>query len=539
MSVSGFSLVFIILVAVLNGKTSVRADVDSILDKLTAQSQDDKSHAASNPRRKLDVDVNDPSYNDVNENEPNKDDHVQANAGTDLNTRRVENATLKDARLSGATPEGDIEQEFDPLEYATCFNEDYKTDFNSIDQWELYKDYARIFNWGFRNEMGPPLEALSAPGIPDNRLPGMFLRMCFHDNAINQEQPQFQDYIDGFIQYDEKGWARWTGPSQYLRTSGADASVLVSSVERFHPNQNYDKTASRVLYSLQSKDIPDILDSNGKKTNMVEKYGLSYADMLHNGCVAAAIYIRPPVDWTGEVKDEKKDLANFPFKYGRKDACRYRWKEDNRAALCGPTELLPGLALTTKQVNDWFINRGMNPCQFMALMWTHTTIDDLAKYVENICPLLKLPCSTTEGVKLDYFSYFLQPGEHIPPSPEEILEDPESSDCKWTLCEGESREWPLTAIDCTLALDVAQRAVRKFPEDENLRELKNVIKDFHSVAVPPEKVLECSLRMLGGHGDKNDCNGIAAACTEIGTNVVPYDHFFGGYYGYGSKSNLY
>ena len=72
MSVFGFSLVFIILVAVLNGKTSVRADVDGILDKLTAQSQDDKSHAASNPRRKLDVDVNDPSYNDVNENEPTK-----------------------------------------------------------------------------------------------------------------------------------------------------------------------------------------------------------------------------------------------------------------------------------------------------------------------------------------------------------------------------------------------------------------------------------------------------------------------------------
>ena len=520
MRVSCVSFALAILVSNAHGKFSVTAESEATVDD------------ATNSQRKLHVDVNDPSYDDADPYEPSKDDYVKGDKGTYFNSASTETESEKYARLSGTIPPGAIEQEFSPLRYATCFNEAYETDFDSINQYELYKDYGRIFNWGFRNEMGPPLEGVSEANLPLSRLPGMFLRMCFHDNSINIEQPKFQDYINNYVDYDERGWGRWTGPAEYLATSGADASNLLCTQERFHPNQNLEGTASRVLYSLQSKDIPDIYDYNGKKTNMVEKYGLSYADMLHNGCVAAAIYARPKVDWSGAPKDEMKDLAKFPFKFGRKDACRYRWKEDHRSALCGPTELLPGLALTTKQTNDWFINRGMNPCQFMALMWTHTMMGPVSEDVSNICPLMKLPCSTTSGFKLDYFSAYLQPGEHIVSTPEEILATPDGPNCKWTPseCAGE-RPWPMTAVDCSLSLDVAERSVDKHPADDNLRELKDVIKDFHSTAIPPEKVLECSLRMLGGYGNEKDCDDVQATCTKIGTNVVPHSHLFGGYYG--------
>jgi hypothetical protein len=59
-----------------------------------------------------------------------------------------------------------------------------------------------------------------------------------------------------------------------------------------------------------------------------------------------------------------------------------------------------------------------------------------------------------------------------------------------------------------------------------------VVKNFHTEAYPPEKALMCSLRILGGEGDKNDCADITeASCTEIGTAKVPDDHKFGSYYG--------
>jgi len=589
------------------------------------------------------VDIEDPAFNDANTWYPNQSTYLQANAGARLNTASsAETPQQKKRRLDEEDPDDFIQQEFNPLEkHAICFNEPYRTNFSAIDQNGLYKDYQHIFDWGIRNTMGPPLQGYSEGGLSINRLPGMFLRMCFHDNAIDPKQPHFQDYIDNFIRIDSHNQTRWTGPMQFLETSGADASNLVCSVERFHPNQNLEGTASRVLFSLQSKDIQGIVDTAGNPTNMVGKYNLSYADLLHNGCLAATKYLRRD-------KFSSSNSINYEapsMLFGRKDACRYKWKEGKRKALCGPTELLPGLALTTKESNDWFIDRGMTPCQFMALMWTHSTLAPMADNVGNTCPLTKLPC----GEELDYFTAFLQPGQHRVASVDAIEEDKEAPNCNWTMGdtparsrglsqqrfdhgqrrlkkstqmsstieverslqfpkgaasaskkdgpqhqfkrnsvkvashahhqgvnaqmpvvkkmkkgrpkipatggyldelptiskganmadkshftgeESELKTWPLTAIDCTLSLDVTSRAALDNPMDENLRVLKDVIQNFHMNS--PEQVLICALRMLGGRGDSHDCDDIpgSKSCTEIGTDKVSNDHMFGGYYGH-------
>jgi hypothetical protein len=485
--------------------------------------------------------INNPKYEDFNPSEPNENPHIMGGENANYNTARRETPEQREQRLDGDVPDDNIYQEFDPLEKnAVCFNEPYETDFSSIDQWGLYEDYVRMFDWGFANNMGPPLQALSST-VTNNRFPGMMLRMCFHDNAINPELPDFQDYIDSFIEVDTMGFTRWTGPPTHLATSGGDASVLLCSMERFHPNQNYDQTASRVLYALQTKTIPGVVDFDGSPTNMVDKYKLSYSDLLHNGCVAAAIYLRPKMNRMLRGDDAKSALAETPMLFGRKDACRYQWAYKTRDALCGPTELLPGLQLNTKQSNDWFVTRGMTPCQFMALMWTHTTMDNMGP-VYGICPIMHLPCTFEyedgEEETLDYFTKFLQPGIHKVASVAEILDEPENPNCDWTpnvgKCGAGPQEfWPLTAVDCTLSLDVVTRAVKKNPCDEYLVELKNVVKNFHTVAFPPEKALMCGLRILGGQGNKNDCADIAdARCTEIGTDYVPNDHMFGSYYGY-------
>ena len=335
------------------------------------------------------------------------------------------------ADLSGDVPVDGITQEFDPLkEHAVCFNQGYKTDFKAIDQEQLHLDYFHIFDWGFENSMGPPLESVQEDNnnITNNRFPGMMLRLCFHDNAIDADEPQFQDYINDFIVVaDSNGKPTWTGPKRYLSTSGADASHLVCPQERFHPINDGDNMASRVLYALQSKNIPGIVDKDGFSTNMVDKYKLSYADLLHNGCIAAVNYVSPSKERQGWSSDN-------PMKFGRKDACYYDWDSESRSALCGPSELLPGSSLTTRELNNWFYNRGMTPCQFMALMWTHTMMATLGK----TCPLMHLPF-TEDGIQLDYFSHFLQPGTHIVSSVATIKALPDDPNCVWTV-SGETQE---------------------------------------------------------------------------------------------------
>ena len=316
-----------------------------------------------------------------------------------LNTGNGAEATLQiDERMSGKVPTVDAKEAnpnlgpFDKLDgpfrnpvlEAKCLNEPYTVP-PGIDQKLLYEDYVKIFDWGFKNEMGPPLQtkSLFTNRVTNNRFPGMFLRMCFHDNSVNPEHGSFNEYVKKNINTEGK----WTGPHRYMNTSGADASVLLCPQERYHPNQNYDQTASRVLYALQSFETGITMAvGTSEKTSMIDKYKLSYSDLLQNGGVAAAIYLNkdPSDNWFTEDR----------FTFGRRDACHVpqgglvnNTQADSvkKFTLCGPTELLPGVHLDSDELSSWFYSRGMNECTWLALMWTHTEM--VSSFVDPFLPI--------------------------------------------------------------------------------------------------------------------------------------------------------
>jgi hypothetical protein len=186
--------------------------------------------------------------------------------------------------------------------------------------------------------------------------------MSFHDNAIDPIFGSFSDYVTANLVGD-----KWKGPYRYLDTSGADASLFLCPEERYHVNNNYDQSASRVLYSLQYPVL------NGGTVSFIEKYGVSYADALHNGAIAAAYYLT-----------EASVFSPSSFHFGRKDAChlppgrvdfdnaKASYGDHNIFALCGPTEILPNLVMEAEELSEWFHSRGMTDCNWLALMWTHT-----------------------------------------------------------------------------------------------------------------------------------------------------------------------
>lgn len=166
------------------------------------------------------------------------------------------------------------------------------------------------------------------------------------------------------------------GPHRYLNCSGGDASLLMCPEERFHPNNNYDKSASRALEACQSKRF------FGGNHSLMSKYGFSYADCLHNGCNAATIYLTQNAEeYPEDSQAVEEKLEENPFSYGRYDACYSNGASKHE--LCGPTELLPGLALSANETNDWFKNRGMTSCEWVVTMWTHTTIDNMGSPVSS------------------------------------------------------------------------------------------------------------------------------------------------------------
>ena len=423
-----------------------------------------------------------------------------------LNTA-VDNETpeMTKTRLEGDAPMQDsenIKHLYNPVYDAFCFNEDYPVPTMTItQQLYLYLDYKAEFNkvLAFTTDVSEKNNR-----VTNNRIPGMFLRMCFHDNSVDPAQPNFKDYIARSIDPTTK---KWIGEAKYLRTSGADASNLICPQERFHPNQNYDQTASRVLNSIQR--------------TLKSKYGhISYADFLHNGCNAATIYL------TG--KDARNSLATNPFTFGRKDACYSDTKCTKKYPLCGPTELLPGLALSVNGVNDWFRLRGMSECLFMGLMWTHTTVDNMA----SLCPIKKLSCRTTPsdvsaftntsklyfkaGDNLDYFKFFLTRGtmSTLPDTG-----DDSSPSCNWSV-NGQQIPWPMTGIDCTLGMSNV-RAARE-------PALGNAIMNLaHNLTYNKGNILQCALKVLGGKGgiEKGACDLVVQPECKSQPN-----HKFGGYY---------
>jgi hypothetical protein len=262
----------------------------------------------------------------------------------------------------------------DPLVKAKCFNHAYApVQPDATAAKALYDDYVKLFDWGFANTMGPPLQAHSLKGnrITSNRFPSMFLRMCFHDNSINASFPVFNQYVTDHINPKN---GKWTGPYRFLETSGADASILICPEERYHPNQNFDLTASRILYALQTDDI-GITDANGA-TSMVDKHGLSYSDLLQSGGVAAAIYLTEVTvnDWSKVFKHGRHDACHIPNGRVDFDNAQETYGIHAIHRLCGPTQQLPGVFDEAEELSNWFSARGMNECTWLALLWTHTVM---------------------------------------------------------------------------------------------------------------------------------------------------------------------
>jgi len=151
------------------------------------------------------------------------------------------------------------------------------------------------------------------------------IRMCFHDNNPMIGKPSPPKHVQDSLQ-DVGGVKKWKGSSRYMDTSGADASVLICPEERYHPNNNYDDTASRVLDAFQKNHLP-----NGELdgTSLKEKYDLSYSDLLNNGCIAAVIWAATNADKTLKPVEL---LEENPFVLGRRDACYTRTFSNNEPA---------------------------------------------------------------------------------------------------------------------------------------------------------------------------------------------------------------
>jgi hypothetical protein len=213
-----------------------------------------------------------------------------------------------------------IRAEYSPTTDAYCFNEQYPVPtLTSPEQHGLYLDYKNAFD--LIHEI-PSSSELSEDGVTVNRITSMFLRMCFHDNSIDATQQDFRQYVSAAI---DPVTGQWIAESRYMKTSGADASNLICPEERFHPNNNYDQTASRVLRTIQKE--------------LKHKYPqISYADLLHNGCNAATIYLTD--------HNPETSLSTNPFTFGRKDACHVNKDNGKKTPLCGPSELLPRITLT-------------------------------------------------------------------------------------------------------------------------------------------------------------------------------------------------
>ena len=434
--------------------------------------------------------------------------HLDNKPTDNLNTNLdVETAEATAARLRGEMPTDDpfnFKPDYEPVLDAYCFNEDYPVpNLSSAQQSSLYYDYAQAFNK--INEFTTDV-SVENNGVTNNRIPGMFLRMCFHDNAIDPTQQEFQTYVASSIDPHTK---KWIGESRYMKTSGADASHLICPDERFHPNNNYDQTASRVLKSIQ--------------TILKKKYPhMSYADLLHNGCNAATIYL------TGQ-SNPALSLSTNPFTFGRKDACHVDTKCVKKYPLCGPSELLPGVDLSAPAVTNWFTSRGMSPCLFMGLMYTHTTIDNMA----SMCPIKRLTCTAGStdvdaftnkaklyfkpGDNLDYFNFFLARGTH---QKIDDFGDDSNPNCNWYV-DGRHVPWPMTGIDCTIGLANVQRT--------GPVALANAIKNFAHNPTTYKRVdiLQCALKVLGGAGgaELGACRLVIPK--ECKSNL---NHKFGGFY---------
>lgn len=385
--------------------------------------------------------------------------------------------------------------------------------------------------------------------------------MCFHDNAIDPNY--FDDFADYASAHTVTGWfwTGWTGPDTFMETSGSDASVLTCAAERHHPNQNYDQTATRVLKTMQSSEY--LYDDNGDSISLKSKYDLSYADLLHNGCIAATI-------WSAGL-DASAVLAYHPFSYGRKDACHIKvvsfMGHTATVPLCGPSNLLPGVLFTAEEADDWFTSRGMNREQWLSLFWSHTLMDNTA----HKCPVRHLPCTHSptnveccdydvpadscdidfngdgfacandwgddktdyileDGAVLDYFGYFLTRGEHQPTDISEIT-DPEDASCNWKFKSDVETEpdiehdWPLTRFDCSISKDVIENDTMDATAKAELLDVIDEFKDHDKERMAD--YLLCALGMMSTGDPKVSAGGACKRFEDEDPDFTTDYHKFG------------
>lgn len=395
-----------------------------------------------------------------------------------------------------------IEELYNPMLDAKCFNDVY--DPPSPWKHELYRDYKKIFEWGLANPQESPLFAESS-GVSSNRFPSMCLRMVFHDNTINNDLDA-AEYVASKI----SKTGEWMGPDLLMESSGGDASVLVCKPERYHPNQNYDSTASRILHAFQSWEAYPKGPGIGNGKSLMSKYRMSYADALHNCALAAIQYMTETdgsVDLSFDISDSELEEVNHlyhQYTFGRKDACYVTDRIDmvfsadglganSRRPLCGESDILPGVTLSAKGVLDWFESRGMPVGVWLSLFGTHTALDNFSD-PEKI-RFFGLP----EG---DYFKDFVGCPFHklLPP-----VTEPEDTGCEWTpICKKSSNtkeeEWFLVQSDCAMGIDIIQDS--KDPELELLEEQMLIYIDHPGAWIPD---IICALSHLGG--DDADCVG--------------------------------
>jgi len=451
-----------------------------------------------------------------------------------------ENSEAQEVRLQGEIPEGELEPLYDPLIGGKCFNTEYNRDLTFDQVMELYDDFVTLF------EVIPGLEGDASPfGPPATRLAPMCLRMAFHDNAIDKDAQEFQEYVAASI--DDNG--EWIGDLRNMPTSGADASVLMCIEERYHPNQNYQSTATKIVRAFQTPLFDGL--------NLEQKWDLSYTDMLHNCAKAAGVWLARDTGGPSNVVDPEVIFRDFyPMTFGRKDACYYKegcvaeelekFRVNNRMALCGPSEQLPGLTMKANDLNNWFRERGMNECLWGALFGTHTTMDTMRidtatvhmPHTTDSADVFQLEqrMGTNEmyfdssGELLDYMEYFWNRGEHDP-LPDAPLG---GAPCDWS--EG---HWPMTLIDC----EIASSNVGGISGLDKFRGVMGTMSDPNNGlgGVPGYwlNLMHCGLAVLGGDGDNNsggryqDCqlitssNGPLNSC--IGFATVPSQNLFGAY----------
>ena len=395
-----------------------------------------------------------------------------------------------------------IEELYNPMLDAKCFNDHYNVP--SPHKAGLYRDYKKIFDWGLKNPSGSPLFAGSA-GVTANRFPSMCLRMAFHDNAINGKDGS--EYVESMI----NSAGEWIGPDMMMETSGGDASVLTCKPERYHPNNNYDQTASRILHAFQNPHDYPRGPGIGYGYSLMSKYKMSYADALHNCALAALKYMTESEDLLVrldfDIDDSERDSLKYiyhKFSFGRKDACYITkdidliFSEDGLAAnsrrpLCGPSDVLPGVNFSAREVFDWFDSRGLPVGVWLSLFGTHTALDNFSD--PKIIRYFGLPDK-------DYFEDFVGCPFHTLLDPVVVPDEP---GCDWTPnCKNPDNKnkepWKLVRSDCSTSLDMIQAAAD--PDLEMLEKQMQVYVDQPGSWLPD---IICALNHLGG--DSTDCVG--------------------------------